>query len=72
MGSINSIPVISQLKSLVQVIGGDAAGAKKTQEEFVPELALLPLRSILIFRQFEAMMVRQGQYRMIFYQMPSQ
>ena len=35
MGSINSIPVISQLKSLVQVIGGDAAGAKKTQEQFV-------------------------------------
>ena len=31
MGNTNSIPVISQVKSLVQVIGGDAEGAKKTQ-----------------------------------------
>ena len=34
MGSINSVPVVSQIKSLVQVIAGDAEGAKKTQEEF--------------------------------------
>ena len=34
MGSINSMPVVSQIKSLVQVIAGDAEGAKKTQEEF--------------------------------------
>jgi hypothetical protein len=35
MGSINSLPVISQVKSLVQVIGGDAEGARKTQEDFI-------------------------------------
>jgi hypothetical protein len=34
MGNINSIPVVSQIKSLVQVISGDESGAKKTQEEF--------------------------------------
>ena len=34
MGNTNSIPVISQVKSLVQVIGGDADGARRTQEEF--------------------------------------
>ena len=34
MGSINSVPVVSQVKSLVQVIAGDEAGAKQTQEEF--------------------------------------
>ena len=28
MGSINSVPVVSQAKSLVQVIAGDEAGAK--------------------------------------------
>uniref|UniRef100_A0A0A9WS11 UvrABC system protein B n=1 Tax=Lygus hesperus TaxID=30085 RepID=A0A0A9WS11_LYGHE len=32
---IDSIPGVSQLKSLVQVISGDAEGAKKTQENFV-------------------------------------
>ncbi len=35
MGSINSVPVISQIKSLIQVIGGDAEGARKTQNEFI-------------------------------------
>ncbi len=35
MGSTNSIPVISQFKSLVQVIGGDVEGARKTQEDFI-------------------------------------
>jgi hypothetical protein len=34
MGNINSIPVVSQVKSLVQFASGDAEGAKKTQEEF--------------------------------------
>jgi hypothetical protein len=34
MGQINSIPVVSQIKSLVQVISGDEVGARKTQEEF--------------------------------------
>ena len=35
MGSINSVPVVSQVKSLVQVIQGNEEGAKKTQEEFI-------------------------------------
>ena len=34
MGNIDSIPVVSQAKSLVQVIGGDETGARKTQEQF--------------------------------------
>ena len=34
MGSTNSVPVVSQVKSLVQVISGDEAGAKETQEQF--------------------------------------
>lgn len=34
MGNTDSIPVISQVKSLVQVIAGDEEGAKKTQENF--------------------------------------
>ena len=34
MGNTDSIPVISQVKSLVQVISGDEEGAKKTQENF--------------------------------------
>ena len=35
MGNVDSIPIISQIKSLVQVISGDAEGAKKTQEKFI-------------------------------------
>jgi hypothetical protein len=35
MGGINSLPVISQIKSAVQAIGGDLKGAKATQEEFL-------------------------------------
>ena len=35
MGSLNSIPVISQVKSLVQVIGGDVDGARQTQNDFI-------------------------------------
>ena len=34
MGNTDSMPVISQAKSLVQVIGGDAEGARRTQENF--------------------------------------
>lgn len=34
MGNIDSIPVVSQAKSLVQVIFGDAKAAKETQENF--------------------------------------
>ncbi|XP_033107187.1 uncharacterized protein LOC117109062 [Anneissia japonica] len=35
MGSTDSIPIVSQVKSLVQVISGDAEGAKRTQENFL-------------------------------------
>lgn len=34
MGNIDSVPILSQAKSLGQVIGGDAAGARRTQESF--------------------------------------
>lgn len=33
-GGVNSIPVVSQIKSLCQVIGDDVEGAAKTQVEF--------------------------------------
>lgn len=35
MGNIDSIPVVSQVKSLVQVVSGDDNGAKSTQENFL-------------------------------------
>ena len=35
MGSTDSIPVVSQVKSLVQVIAGDQEAAKKTQENLI-------------------------------------
>ena len=35
MGNTDSIPVVSQVKSLVQVIAGDQEAAKKTQENFI-------------------------------------
>jgi hypothetical protein len=35
MGKLNAIPVVSQIKSLIQVINGDAKGAKETQEQFI-------------------------------------
>ncbi len=35
MGNINSIPVVSQAKSLVQAVGGDREGAKETQQQFI-------------------------------------
>ena len=34
MGNADSIPVVSQTKSLVQAIGGDTEGARRTQENF--------------------------------------
>ena len=35
MGNINSVPVVSQVKSLVQAVQGDNEAALKTQEEFI-------------------------------------
>ena len=35
MGNTDSVPVVSQVKSLVQAISGDMEGAKKTQEQFI-------------------------------------
>eukprot|EP00092_Neocalanus_flemingeri_P038975 GFUD01042429.1.p1 GENE.GFUD01042429.1~~GFUD01042429.1.p1 ORF type:complete len:510 (+),score=178.90 GFUD01042429.1:68-1597(+) len=35
MGNTDSIPVVSQVKSLVQVIAGDQEAARKTQENFI-------------------------------------
>lgn len=35
MGNTDSIPVVSQVKSLVQVISGDSDAAKRTQENFI-------------------------------------
>ena len=35
MGNTDSIPVISQVKSLVQVASGDELGAKTTQQNFL-------------------------------------
>lgn len=37
MGSVDSIPIVSQIKSAVQAIAGDTEGAKKTQENFVDQ-----------------------------------
>jgi hypothetical protein len=37
MSFFDSFPILSQLKSLVQVIAGDEEGAKKTQENFAYE-----------------------------------
>jgi hypothetical protein len=37
MGSVNSIPVVSQVKSGVQLVCGDKEGAEKTQEQFFHE-----------------------------------
>jgi len=35
MGNTDSIPIISQVKSLAQAIAGDMEGAKKTQEQII-------------------------------------
>ena len=35
MGNSDSVPIISQIKSLVQVINGDLEGAKETQKKFL-------------------------------------
>ncbi|EFP02403.1 hypothetical protein CRE_01018 [Caenorhabditis remanei] len=37
MGNVNTIPVVSQAKSLVQVVTGDPDGAAETQEKFFHE-----------------------------------
>ncbi|KAF6206765.1 hypothetical protein GE061_018001 [Apolygus lucorum] len=37
----DSMPIVSQLKSLVQVIGGDADGARRTQENFLNTAAVV-------------------------------
>lgn len=37
MGSIDSIPVVSQTKSLVQAVCGDTKGAEQTQKNFLNE-----------------------------------
>ena len=34
MGNTDSVPVVSQMKSLVQYIGGDQPGALQTQQNF--------------------------------------
>ncbi|KAG1657684.1 hypothetical protein FOA52_011961 [Chlamydomonas sp. UWO 241] len=34
MAPVDIIPVVSQAKSLIQVVGGDVAGAKATQQIF--------------------------------------
>ena len=34
MGNINAVPVVSQVKSAVQAIGGDMEGATQTQRDF--------------------------------------
>eukprot|EP01031_Cornospumella_fuschlensis_P030740 gene30740-37142_t len=43
------IPVISQLKSLVQVCTGDAAGAKKTQIEFLRQCPVVSQCTSLVY-----------------------
>ena len=35
MGNTDSVPIVSQIKSLVQVASGDAEAAKETQENFI-------------------------------------
>ncbi len=35
MGNVDSIPVVSQIKSLVQAASGDEQGARETQQQFV-------------------------------------
>eukprot|EP00918_Siedleckia_nematoides_P073814 GHVU01161244.1.p1 GENE.GHVU01161244.1~~GHVU01161244.1.p1 ORF type:complete len:435 (-),score=28.30 GHVU01161244.1:1526-2830(-) len=48
MGSVNSIPVVSQLRSLCQVCCGDANGALATQEHFSRTCILIaPTRAIV-------------------------
>lgn len=40
-GIWDGFPVISQVKSLVQVIGGDTDGARRTQENFVRQMPIV-------------------------------
>ncbi len=60
MGQINSIPVVSQIKSLVQVISGDEVGARKTQEEFARKgiiVSQVSINKILYLWKLEWMVV---------------
>ena len=60
MGQINSIPVVSQIKSLVQVISGDEVGARKTQEEFARKgiiVSQVSINKILYLWKLELMVV---------------
>ncbi len=60
MGQINSIPVVSQIKSLVQVISGDEVGARKTQEEFARKgiiVSQVRINKILYLWKLEWMVV---------------
>ena len=34
MGNVDSVPIVSQIKSIVQVASGDAEGAEQTQINF--------------------------------------
>src|SRR4051812_31348049 len=45
MGNVDSVPVVSQLKSAVQAIGGDLEGAERTQQNFVKVLDRMPVAS---------------------------
>ena len=48
MPEMDAIPILSQLKSLVQVIGGDAEGARKTQENFSRQMPVVSqMRSLV-------------------------
>ena len=43
---VDWIPVVSQVKSLVQVIAGDVAGAKETQDNFSRQCPIVaPMRA---------------------------
>lgn len=37
----DGIPIISQIKSLVQAIGGDMVGARRTQENFLKQMPVV-------------------------------
>ena len=43
---MTTIPFFSQIKSLFQLVTGDASGAKKTQEEFLDAWEHHPLQTI--------------------------
>ena len=54
MGNTDSLPVVSQIKSLVQVIAGDEEAAKRTQENFIRTgIIASQVRFIILFILFE-------------------